>query len=105
MKVLVTGANGFLGTALVRRLLERGYDDLRCFVRPGSRREGLSALAAAHPGKVELCEGTLVAPADCARAVAGGIERIYHLAAALSGAPADMFLQVNEVDVRQMTEW
>jgi 2-alkyl-3-oxoalkanoate reductase len=36
MKVLVTGSNGFLGAAVVERLILEGYSNIRCFVREGS---------------------------------------------------------------------
>ena len=49
MKILVTGAGGFLGRALIESLLAAGERDLRALVRPGS----------ARPGQVEICEGTL----------------------------------------------
>ena len=92
MKVLVTGATGFLGTALVERLLAHGEKDLRCFLRPGSKRDRLEALAARHPdAKVELFVGSLGSREGAAKAIEG-VDVVYHLAASLSGAAADMFL-------------
>jgi dihydroflavonol-4-reductase len=43
MRVLVTGANGFIGSALVRRLLADGFS-VRALVRAGSNRENLKNL-------------------------------------------------------------
>jgi nucleoside-diphosphate-sugar epimerase len=92
MKVLVTGATGFLGAALVARLLARGERDLRCLVRTGSDRSRLLALAAQHPdAAVELFVGSLSSKESAAAAIEG-VGVIYHLAASLAGAPADMFL-------------
>ncbi len=34
--LLVTGAGGFIGTQVVARLLEHGFKNIRCFVRPSS---------------------------------------------------------------------
>lgn len=90
MKALVTGSNGFLGSALVRRLLEHGERGVRCLVRPGSDRSRLDELAARHPGGVEPFEGTLDRPEGCARMLEG-MDCVFHLAAAKGGAPADMF--------------
>lgn len=90
MKILVTGANGFLGAALVRRLCARGIRGIRCLVRPGSDRSRLDAIERDYPDHVELCIGTLNRPPDCADAVSG-VDLVHHLAAATGGAPADMF--------------
>jgi nucleoside-diphosphate-sugar epimerase len=90
--ILVTGATGFLGGPLVERLLAHGERELQLTVRPGTRRDKVEALAARYPGaRLRWVEGNLVSRADTARAVEG-VDTIYHLAASLRGAPADMFL-------------
>jgi len=92
VKVLVTGSNGFLGATLVRRLCERGETDIRCLHRPGSNLRRLVALQAEHPGvQLDHCVGNLTSPEDCARAI-DGVDLVYHGAAALTGAAAEMFL-------------
>jgi nucleoside-diphosphate-sugar epimerase len=79
--LLVTGANGFVGTSLVGHLLQAGYQNLRCFVRSPSNRGRLDALVAMYPSaSVEIMLGNLLAPDDCRHAVRG-VSVIYHLAA------------------------
>src|SRR5881396_2524088 len=36
-RILVTGANGFIGAKVVETLLEYGFRNIRCMVRPSSR--------------------------------------------------------------------
>lgn len=92
MKILVTGSTGFLGAALVERLLARGEKDLRCLVRGGSDRSRLEALARRSPdATVELFVGSLASPEAAAKALEG-VGTVYHLAASLLGAAADIFL-------------
>jgi nucleoside-diphosphate-sugar epimerase len=92
MTVLVTGATGFVGGALVESLLAQGTRDLRVVARKGARRERLDAAVSRHPeARVQRIDANLIAPADAARAVEG-VDVIYHLAASMRGAPADMFL-------------
>jgi nucleoside-diphosphate-sugar epimerase len=91
LKVLVTGAGGFLGAQVVTRLLAHGYTDIRCFLRDRGKAERLQALPESYPGaQLELCYGNLRSKSDCARAVAD-VSLIVHLAAGLKGAPAELF--------------
>ncbi len=91
-EVLVTGANGFLDVAVVERLVARGKKRIRCLVRAGSNRQRLDAMLARPPGAdVEIVCGGLSSP-QAARNLIEGVPLILHLAAALSGPPADLFL-------------
>ena len=70
---LVTGANGFLGAAVVRALCADGRA-VRALVRRGSDRRNLEGLA------VEVVEGDLVDPPSL-RAAAHGCSAVFHVAA------------------------
>jgi dihydroflavonol-4-reductase len=73
MKALVTGATGFVGSAVVRKLLAAGFE-VRALVRPGSDRRNLDGL------EIELVPGDLGDRASLARAAAG-CRALFHLAA------------------------
>jgi dihydroflavonol-4-reductase len=70
---LVTGATGFVGSAVARRLAHEGYA-LRLLARPGSDRRNLIGLDA------EIVEGDLTDPASLMRACAG-CDALFHVAA------------------------
>ena len=74
MKVLVTGAAGFIGGHLLDRLLERG-DEVRALVRPGENTGYLQTLAG-----VEIRQGDVTDAASLKCAVKG-VQRVYHIAA------------------------
>jgi nucleoside-diphosphate-sugar epimerase/peptidoglycan/xylan/chitin deacetylase (PgdA/CDA1 family) len=92
MKVLVTGAAGFLGRALIERLLVHGYTDIRCNVRRQAGISRVDALFERYPHvRLEYCVGNLRYRDDAARAV-DNVQLIFHLAAGKKGTAADLFL-------------
>jgi nucleoside-diphosphate-sugar epimerase len=90
VKILLTGAGGFLGRAIATRLVQDAEGSLRCQVRQA---KSAAALAAALPrgAAVETVFANLLAKADAARILAG-IDVVVHAAAGMRGAPADMYL-------------
>jgi nucleoside-diphosphate-sugar epimerase len=92
MKILLTGSNGFLGSALLRRLLAHGERDIRCFVRPGNDTSRIDAVRDDYPdAAIEIFHGNLVSKEDTV-ACLNGVEVVYHLAATMKGSPAEIFL-------------
>jgi dihydroflavonol-4-reductase len=73
MKTLVTGASGFLGSAVLRRLLACGHE-VRALVREGSDRRNFAGL------DVEFSVGDLNDPASLQRAVTS-CDNLFHVAA------------------------
>jgi dihydroflavonol-4-reductase len=71
--MLVTGASGFVGSAVVRALLARG-ERVRVLMRPSSDRRNVAGL------DVEITEGDLMVPESLAPAVAG-CSGVFHVAA------------------------
>lgn len=91
MKILVTGAGGFLGAHVIERLLAHGYTDIRCFLRERGKAERLKQLADLYPAAhLEMCYGNLRSKSDCAHAVAD-VSLVFHLAAGLKGSAAELF--------------
>lgn len=70
---LVTGASGFVGSAVVRAALGAGYP-VRALVRASSRRDNLAGL------DVEIAEGDILDTASLERAMAG-VRCVFHVAA------------------------
>lgn len=92
-RILVTGSNGFIGVSVVKTLLEYGFFNLRCFVRPSSKLENLKRVLAGEPsGKsVEIISGDLLSRDDCRKA-AQGVSIIIHLAAGFDKSFAGAFM-------------
>jgi dihydroflavonol-4-reductase len=71
--VLVTGASGFIGSAVVRQLVAQGFS-VRALARPGSRRDHLNALG------IEIVEGSINEAASV-RAALASRRYLFHVAA------------------------
>ncbi len=72
-KYLVTGGAGFIGSHIVERLVRDGQSVRVLDNFATGKRENLSPFM----GKIELVEGDLRKPADCAKACAG-VEIVFH---------------------------
>ena len=77
-RVLVTGANGFVGLEVTKALVENGYF-VRALIRPTASPEGLQQLG------VEIFLGDIRRREDVS-AAAGGMQVIVHLAAGMRGS-------------------
>jgi nucleoside-diphosphate-sugar epimerase len=107
MNILVTGANGFVGRALVKRLLAHGA------VAPGDRPfERLTVVDLSLDGlpadeRVVPVQGSIADGAVLAEAMAGGPDLIFHLASIPGGAAERDFalgLKVNLDATLQLLE-
>ena len=83
-KILVTGAEGFIGSHLVERLVSHGHE-VRAFVLYNSfgRAGWLDTIDAARLEGVEIFSGD-IRDADRVRAAVAGCDRVLHLAALIS---------------------
>ncbi|MCK5218498.1 NAD(P)-dependent oxidoreductase [bacterium] len=90
--ILVTGANGFIGSRVVRTLLSYGFKNVRCFVRPTSNSSKLeTAVNDFSLENIEIVKGNLLSRNDCVKA-ARGVSVIYHLAAGVEKSFPGCFL-------------
>jgi len=98
MKVLVTGATGFIGGAVVRALVHRGID-VRVLARAGADLQNLQGLT------VERIEGDLLDQASLRKLLAG-CRQLYHVAAhyALWAKDPAIFYDVNVTGTKTLLE-
>jgi nucleoside-diphosphate-sugar epimerase len=93
---LITGASGFVGSNLARRLCADGWD-VRCLVRASSNLEALAELA------VERVQGRLDNSASLAAATAG-VDVVFHLAGRVSAYRGSDFDRDNVEGTRAVAQ-
>jgi nucleoside-diphosphate-sugar epimerase len=89
--VLITGANGFIGSKVFEILLEYGLTRLRCLVRSSRNLSKLKRIANSSKAKVEFFQGNLLSRDTC-QIAAKGVSIIYHLAAGVEKSFPGCFL-------------
>ncbi|MFH1288859.1 MAG: SDR family NAD(P)-dependent oxidoreductase [bacterium] len=101
MKVLVTGANGFIGSRLVRELLKRNYEVV-CLVRKTSNIELLSGLNVSYIyGSIDD-KSSLI---DSFNAIKDDFpEYVIHCAGVLKGRTREDFFSVNAGGTKNLIE-
>jgi dihydroflavonol-4-reductase len=99
MRVLVTGATGFIGGALAAGLAEKGCD-VRVLVRPASRNK------LARPDRYHVVEADLDSDAGLLRGAVAGCDAVYHAAAIRNrwGTAADEYRRANVEGTRRLLD-
>lgn len=87
MRVLITGASGFVGSTLADFLIEAGHE-VRLLMRRSSSRANLGC------DGYSICEGDICLPGTLAAAVQD-VEVIFHVAGAISARTSAGFFQAN----------
>jgi dihydroflavonol-4-reductase len=98
MKVLLTGANGFVGSHILDQLLTRQIS-VAVLLRPSSDRKFIAEQLA----RVEVRLGGIDQPASLAAAL-DGITHVIHCAGATKALDAEGFFAVNQLGTRNLVE-
>ena len=96
MKVLVTGGTGFIGSHLVDRLLEKGYD-VRCIVRKSSNLRWLK------DPRIEIYNGDFLSEESLKGAVKD-TDYIYHVAGAIMAKNKQGYFNANQVATKNLVD-
>jgi nucleoside-diphosphate-sugar epimerase len=95
-RCLITGASGFVGSNLARRLCDEGWE-VRCLVRSSSRLEQLESLP------VERIQGSFDDAASLRRAVEG-VDHVFHVAGRTVAFKGSQFFDDNVGGTRRLAE-
>jgi nucleoside-diphosphate-sugar epimerase len=95
-RCLITGASGFVGSNLARRLCDEGWE-VRCLVRSSSRLELLESLS------VERIQGCFDDAASLRRAVEG-VDHVFHVAGRTVAFKGSQFFDDNVGGTRRLAE-
>lgn len=98
MKVLVTGASGFVGSWMARELIQRGHD-VRILARPSSDLSELEGF------NFEICHGDITDPESLDRAFKN-IDSVFHLAGYIgyTKTARSLMEQVNVLGTQNVVE-
>jgi dihydroflavonol-4-reductase len=96
MKALITGSNGFIGSHLVERLLNHGYQ-VRCLVRKTSNLRWIKDLP------VEMVFGD-IAELSSLLPVVADVDYVFHLSGALRANHESDFFRINQGGTRNLLE-
>jgi nucleoside-diphosphate-sugar epimerase len=96
MNALVTGATGFIGGALVRRLAGQGWT-VRCLVRPARDVAERTACG------VSVARGDIL-NTDSLRGAVAGVDVVFHLAGATRAARRAHFFRINADGTRNLVQ-
>ena len=101
MKLLVTGATGFIGSYLVENLLSKGFD-VFCLVRKSASKEKINALM--EKG-AKICYGDIT-DKNSLRSIPKDIDVVFHLAALIDRAlpKYEPYYQVNVLGTKNLVE-
>src|SRR5690348_13452841 len=96
MRVLVTGATGFVGSHTAEHLLSQGHQ-VRALARPSSNLVWLE-------GKpIEVVNGNMLDPSSL-KAAMEGIDAIIHIAGATAARTKQAFFEANQLATRGLLE-
>ncbi|TVQ45343.1 MAG: NAD(P)-dependent oxidoreductase [Gloeocapsa sp. DLM2.Bin57] len=98
MKVLVTGASGFIGSYLTKMLTEQGYE-VKVLVRPNSDLTALETL------DIEIITGD-IQDRDCLTKAMNGCQQVYHGAAQCtkSNVPKTAYYAINVEGAKNLAQ-
>ena len=104
MKVLVTGATGFIGSHLVERLIRDGFD-VRALVRKRDNETREDTFELLKKLNVEIFEGDLL-DKESLKEIGKEIDIVFHLAAIARpmAIPDELYFKVNEEGTKNLLE-